>query len=60
MQAGRTLAIFGFGIVAGVLGAMLWPKSTFERCMLDFIHDPKKLEGAYWMCKGHPRKPANY
>jgi hypothetical protein len=54
MQAGRSLAIFGFGIAAGVLGAMLWPKSTFERCMLDFIHDP------YWMCKGHLRKPANY
>jgi len=50
----RGALLFALGIVVGVLGT---PKSTFEQCMLEKIHDPKRLDGAYWLCKGHPRKP---
>jgi hypothetical protein len=53
----RGALLFALGIVVGVLGTLLWPKSTFEQCMLEKIHDPKRLDGAYWLCKGHPRKP---
>jgi hypothetical protein len=55
----RGALLFGLGIVAGVFGTLLWPKSTFEQCMLEKIHNPKQLEGAYWFCKGL-RKPANF
>jgi hypothetical protein len=56
---GRDFLLLGLGIVIGALAVLLWPRSTFEQCMLDKMHDPSplKLEAAYWFCKGFPRRP---
>jgi hypothetical protein len=56
---GRDAFILGVGIIMGALGTLLWPTSSFENCMLQKIHDPAqfRLEAAYWLCKGHARKP---
>jgi hypothetical protein len=51
----RDALLLGFGIVIGALGVLLWPRSTFEQCMLDKIHDPALLRSAYMHCKDLPR-----
>jgi hypothetical protein len=55
----RGTLIFGLGLLVGVLGTMLWPKSTFEMCMLDKIHDPSAelFRAAYQACKQLPSSP---
>jgi hypothetical protein len=61
MRAGRDLLLFAIGIVFGVIVTMLWPKSTFEECMVEMIHDPSptKLQAAYDLCKDLPKKSKN-
>jgi hypothetical protein len=56
-RAMRGVLLFGLGIVVGVVATMLWPKSTFEQCMLDKIHDPSPelFRAAYRLCKDLPK-----
>jgi hypothetical protein len=50
-RAVRGALLFTLGIVVGVVATMLWPKSTFELCMLDKIHDPspEMFKAAYYL-----------
>jgi hypothetical protein len=56
-RAVRGALLFTLGIVVGVVATMLWPKSTFELCMLDKIHDPspEMFKAAYYLCKDLPK-----